>query len=127
MGKYGEAFSKVQSHFLRAIILAKNNEKDISGIAINAFSEPFIVPREMFDVIANMTSVFEVEGGRWDHGNEQEKTGNDATNKKRRSGFDAPAIGTIYPKGSKIVKMPNGRIKIVPPCAEKDNKEKKKQ
>lgn len=37
------------------------------------------------------------------------------TDNKKKSGFDAPAIGTIHPKGSKIVKNPDGTITIVPP------------
>lgn len=54
MGEYGEHFSKVEKHFLEAASLARNNEKNVKGIVINAFSEPFVVPREMFDVIADM-------------------------------------------------------------------------
>lgn len=56
MGEYGEQFSKVQKHFLEAANLARNNEKEVKGIVINAFSEAFVVPREMFDVIGNMAS-----------------------------------------------------------------------
>lgn len=56
MGEYGESFSKVEKHFLEALILAGNNEKNVAGIVINAFSEPFVVPREMFDIIAGMES-----------------------------------------------------------------------
>lgn len=59
MGEYGKRFSKIQSHFLKAANLARNNEKNVKGIVINAFSEPFVVPREMFDVIANMKSSVE--------------------------------------------------------------------
>ena len=59
MGEYGEQFSKIQSHFLKATDLARNNEKNVKGIVINAFTEPFVVPREMFDVIANMESSVE--------------------------------------------------------------------
>ena len=36
MGEYGESFSKVRSHFLEAVNLAKNNEKDVVGIGITA-------------------------------------------------------------------------------------------
>lgn len=59
MGEYGEQFSKVQRHFLEAVNLARNNEKDVKGIVINAFSDPFVVPIEMFDVIAGMDSSIE--------------------------------------------------------------------
>lgn len=56
MGEYGEHFSKVQKHFLEAVNLAVNNEKNVSGIVINAFSDPFVVPREMFDAITKLKS-----------------------------------------------------------------------
>lgn len=59
MGEYGEGFSKVQKHFLEAASLARNNEKNVKGIVINAFSEPFVVPIEMFDIIAGMDSAVE--------------------------------------------------------------------
>lgn len=62
MGEYGEQFSKMQRHFLEAMVLARNNEKNVKGIVINAFSEPFEVPVELFDIIAGMkSSVEEVE------------------------------------------------------------------
>ena len=44
MGEYGERFSKIQSHFLKAADLARNNEMNVKGIVINAFTEPFVVP-----------------------------------------------------------------------------------
>jgi hypothetical protein len=34
----------------------------VKGIVINAFTEPFVVPREMFEVIANMESSFPEQG-----------------------------------------------------------------
>ena len=61
MGKYGNGFSKIQKHFLEAACLARNNEKDVAGIVINAFSEPFIVPRDLLDMIAELPSAFEPE------------------------------------------------------------------
>ena len=59
MGEYGEGFSKVQKHFLEAANLARNNEKDVKGIVINAFSEPFVVPIEMFEIVAGMNSAID--------------------------------------------------------------------
>ena len=56
MGEYGDHFSKVEKHFLEAIILAKNNEKKVKGIVINAFTEPFVVDAELFDLIEGMKS-----------------------------------------------------------------------
>lgn len=61
MGEYGEQFSKVQRHFLEAANLARNNEKQVKGIVINAFTEPFEVPVELFDIIAGMKSGVEEE------------------------------------------------------------------
>ncbi len=66
MGEYGNAFSKVESHFLHAINLARNNEKDIRGIVINAFSEPFVVPMEICEIIAKMKSDLDEEEGEMD-------------------------------------------------------------
>lgn len=59
MGEYGQRFSKLEKHFLEAANLARNNERNVTGIVINAFSEPFIVPRDLFDMIAEMPSAFE--------------------------------------------------------------------
>lgn len=56
MGEYGDHFSKVQNSFLEAINLALHNERDIAGIVINAFSEPFVIPRDMFEFIAGLES-----------------------------------------------------------------------
>ena len=56
MGQYGQYFSKVQKHFLEVIALARNNEKQLSGIVINAFTEPWILDRELFDLVANLKS-----------------------------------------------------------------------
>lgn len=62
MGEYGKGFSKVEKHFLETIRLARNNEKNVAGIVINAFSEPFIVPCDLFDIIVNMPSSIEAKG-----------------------------------------------------------------
>ncbi len=59
MGEYGEHFSKIQQHFLEAMNLARNNEKNVCGIVINAFSESFVMPIELFDIIAEMDSSIE--------------------------------------------------------------------
>ncbi|MCT7800976.1 MAG: SseB family protein, partial [Lactobacillus iners] len=50
MGEYGNGFSKVQKHFLETLVLAKNNEKDLAGIVINAFSEPYILDKELWNL-----------------------------------------------------------------------------
>ena len=61
MGEYGDQFSKMQRHFLETMVLARNNEKNVKGIVINAFSEPFEIPVELFDIIAGMKSSVEDE------------------------------------------------------------------
>ena len=52
MGEYGEGFSKVQIPLMQAMAMASNNEKDMAGIVINPFTEPFDVPKEAFELIA---------------------------------------------------------------------------
>ena len=59
MGEYGENFSKVQKHFLEVLPLARNNEKNVAGIVLNAFGEPFILVRELFDAVERIKSMFE--------------------------------------------------------------------
>ena len=59
MGEYGDNFSKVQMHFLEAANLARNNEKDVTGIVINAFSDPFVIRKESFEMISDMPSSLE--------------------------------------------------------------------
>ena len=56
MGQYGQYFSKVQKHFLEVIALARNNEKQLSGIVINAFTEPWILDRKLFDLVEKLES-----------------------------------------------------------------------
>ena len=59
MGDYGETFSKVEKHFLEAANLARNNEKNVAGIVINAFTESIVIPKDLFDIIAGMPSSIE--------------------------------------------------------------------
>lgn len=56
MGEYGYNFSKVEKHFLEALELAKNNEKELAGIVVNAFSEPFVLDRQLWDIVEKMKS-----------------------------------------------------------------------
>jgi hypothetical protein len=39
--------------------LAINNEKNVKGIVLNAFTEPFVLDREIFDIVQNMKSRIE--------------------------------------------------------------------
>ena len=50
MGEYGNGFSKVQKHFLEALEVAKNNDRDLAGIVVNAFSEPFVLDKELWNL-----------------------------------------------------------------------------
>lgn len=52
MGNYHEGFSALPCNLLKTVDMARNNEKVVKGIVINAFSEPFVVPVEFFDIIA---------------------------------------------------------------------------
>ena len=56
MGEYGNNFSKIQKHMLEVITLARNNKKEPCGIVLNAFSEPFILDKEIWDIVENMKS-----------------------------------------------------------------------
>ena len=56
MSIYNERFSKVKKHMLDVISLVKNNEKNFTGIVINAFTEALILDAELFDVIEQMKS-----------------------------------------------------------------------
>lgn len=56
MGEYGDGFSKVERHFLEAMVLAMNNENKVAGIVVNAFTTPFVLNRDLFDVVEKMKS-----------------------------------------------------------------------
>ena len=56
MGEYGDGFSKIEKHFLEALELAKNNEKELAGVVVNAFSEPFVLDRQLWDIVEKMKS-----------------------------------------------------------------------
>ena len=59
MGEYGEHFLKVQKHLLEVIPMARNNEKNVSGIVRNAFTEPFVLDAEIYDIVEKMKSRLE--------------------------------------------------------------------
>ena len=56
MGEYGKSFSHIERHFLEAVSLARNNDKNVEGIVINAFTEPFTVGKELFGLIEEMSN-----------------------------------------------------------------------
>ena len=59
MGEYGEGFSKIQQSFMNVISMARNSsekQEKLTGIVINAFTEPFILPEELYDAVEKMVS-----------------------------------------------------------------------
>jgi hypothetical protein len=56
MGEYGNHFSKVQKHFLEALNMAKNNEQKLRGVVVDAFSEPFVLETEIWDIVEKAKS-----------------------------------------------------------------------
>ena len=53
---YGNNYSKVEKHILEVIPLAGNNDKNVKGLVLNAFTERFILPRDFFDVVETWNS-----------------------------------------------------------------------
>lgn len=51
MGEYGKRFTKIPMPFPKAVRMARSNERNVSGIVINAYSEPFEMNRELFDLV----------------------------------------------------------------------------
>ena len=45
-------------------------------------------------------------------------------NENNKSGFDAPAYGTLHPRGTKIKKNKDGTITLVSPTEKKETKKK---
>ena len=60
MGEYGEQFCKIEQHFFDAMALAKSNEK-LKGIVVNAFTQQFIVEKDLFDLVAGLPTNVEGE------------------------------------------------------------------
>ena len=44
---------------LEAVSLAEHNERELAGIVLNAFTEPFVLDSRIFDVVKNMKSRIE--------------------------------------------------------------------
>lgn len=51
MGEYGSHFSKVPSPMSNILCLARNNDKKLAGIVLNAFTEPVVVIKEVWDIL----------------------------------------------------------------------------
>ena len=54
MGEYGENFAKIERSFMDTIKLARNNERDLSGIVINAFTNEYIIDNHMLSIIEDL-------------------------------------------------------------------------
>ncbi len=50
MGEYGKRVSRVRKPFPEALRMARAGGADLSGIVVNAFSGPFILDRELYQV-----------------------------------------------------------------------------
>ena len=61
MGEYGKRFSKLEKHFLEALRLARGNDKkqELRGIVIDAFSEVFVLDKEIWDLAESIKSRLE--------------------------------------------------------------------
>lgn len=55
MGEYGNGFSKIQQHSLDVIKMAAGYDY-LSGIVINAFTEPFVIEPVLYDMIEKLKS-----------------------------------------------------------------------
>ena len=58
--EYGSHFSKVQKHFFQAMSMAMARE-DIVGIVLDAFTQPFVIEKKMFDLIGRLPSQIDDE------------------------------------------------------------------
>ena len=59
MGEYGDHFSKIPKHMLEVILIDRNNEKRLAGIVINAFTEPFVLNVQIWDIVEKRKSRIE--------------------------------------------------------------------
>ena len=57
---YGKHFSKVEKHFFEAMSMAMARE-DVYGIVLDAFTQPFVVPKDAFDFIGKLPSELDEE------------------------------------------------------------------
>ena len=57
MGEYGRNFAKIERSFMDTIKLARNNEKNLSGIVINAFTNEYIIDNDMLNIIEGMQGI----------------------------------------------------------------------
>lgn len=56
---YGNHFSKIEKHFFEAMSLA-NARENVEGIVLDAFTQPFIVKKDLFDIIGKLPISLEI-------------------------------------------------------------------
>ena len=56
MKDFPENVSIVSDSFLHALTLAENSDEELFGIVINAFTEPFVLEKELFGLVAKLKS-----------------------------------------------------------------------
>lgn len=56
MGQYGVHFTKVQKSFIEVIELARKNEKNVTGIVLNPFTQSFLLECDLFEMIGELKS-----------------------------------------------------------------------
>lgn len=59
MGEYGNSFSKIPTSIIDIIQMARNSDKELVGVVINAFSEPFILNTNAWEILEQMESIVE--------------------------------------------------------------------
>ncbi len=60
MGEYGKNFSIMKRHFFEAMRYALGKEK-VCGIVLDAFTQPFVVRKEVFDFLGNLPTRLKYE------------------------------------------------------------------
>ena len=58
-GEYGTHFSMIPVSFLKAIRMARANERQLKGIVVDAFSEPFVLDERLYSAVEGMKSRLE--------------------------------------------------------------------
>ena len=56
MGEYGDHFSKICMPMLNVIAMARGNDRPLAGIVLNAFTNPFVLDAQVWDIVENMKS-----------------------------------------------------------------------
>lgn len=63
MGEYGENFSKIEKNFFEAMSYARGKDETV-GIVVDAFTNPFVVPKDWFEEVSRIpTNIIDDGGG----------------------------------------------------------------